>query len=101
MRADDDFDDGEPVELPIDGELDLHAFHPRDVGRLVPDYLTECRRRGILEVRVVHGKGTGAVRRMVHSVLDKMPEVLGYRLGGSGGGEWGATIVTLKPWDAD
>ena len=85
-----------PVELPIDGTLDLHHFHPRDVKELVPDYLEECRKRGIMEVRIVHGKGTGALRRTVHSVLDKNPGVASYRLGGSGGGEWGATIVILR-----
>lgn len=90
---------GEPVELPIDGTLDLHAFHPRDVKRLVPDYIEECRRRGIFEVRIVHGKGTGALRRTVHAVLDKHPDVTGYRLGGAGGGEWGATIAFLRPYD--
>jgi len=89
-------DHDEPVELPIDGTLDLHAFHPRDVKQLVPDYFEECRKRGILQVRIVHGKGTGALRRTVHAVLDKHPDVVEYRLGGSGGGEWGATIVILR-----
>ena len=51
----------EPVELPINGVLDLHTFRPADVEDLVPTYLEECRRRGILQVRVIHGKGTGAL----------------------------------------
>jgi dsDNA-specific endonuclease/ATPase MutS2 len=85
------------VEIPIDGTLDLHAFRPRDVKQLVPDYLEECRRRGIYQVRIVHGKGTGALRRTVHAVLDRHPDVIDYRLGGHGGGDWGATIVTLRP----
>jgi DNA-nicking Smr family endonuclease len=89
-------DDEEAVDLPIDGTLDLHTFHPRDVKQLVPDYLEECRKRGIYQVRIVHGKGTGVLRRTVHAVLDKHPDVLEYRLGGSGGGEWGATIVVLR-----
>jgi DNA-nicking Smr family endonuclease len=92
-------DDDEPVELPIDGTLDLHAFHPRDVKQLVPDYLEACREKGIFQVRIVHGKGIGVLRRTVHSVLDKHPDVVEYRLGGSGGGEWGATIVVLRPYD--
>lgn len=91
-----DPDSDETVELPIDGTLDLHTFHPRDVKQLVPDYLEECRKRGIFQVRIVHGKGTGALRRTVHAVLDKHPDVVEYRLGGSGGGEWGATIVVLR-----
>lgn len=93
----DDFENFDPVELPIDGVLDLHAFHPRDVKNLVIDYLAECRERGILEVRIVHGKGTGTLRRTVESVLDKLPEVESYRLGQERGGGWGATIVRLKP----
>ena len=93
--------DDEYVELPIDGTLDLHTFHPRDVKELVPDYLAECRARGILQVRIVHGKGTGQLRRTVHTVLEKLPEVISFRLGGSGGGEWGATIVVLHPVDDD
>ena len=91
-----DPDSDETVELPIDGTLDLHTFHPRDVKQLVPDYIEECRKRGIFQVRIVHGKGTGALRRTVHAVLDKHPDVEEYRLGGSGGGEWGATIVVLR-----
>jgi len=87
----------EPIELPIDGELDLHTFHPRDVKELVPEYLTECRRKGILEVRIIHGKGIGAMRATVHAVLDRLPEVISYRPGGEGRGSWGATLTWLKP----
>ena len=87
--------DEDSMELPIDGTLDLHMFLPRDVKTLVPGYLQECRARGILEVRIIHGKGIGALRETVHAILDRLPYVEGYRLGGSGEGEWGATIVRL------
>ena len=90
-------DSPEPVEFPIDGTLDLHTFHPRDVKTLVPDYLSECRARGILEVRIVHGKGIGALRETVHAVLKKLPEVESFRLAGEDRGSWGATLVVLKP----
>jgi DNA-nicking Smr family endonuclease len=92
-----DIYDDEVVELPIDGTLDLHTFHPREVKDLVPDYLSLCRERGILEVRIVHGKGTGALRETVHAVLKRLPEVASFRLAGEGGGSWGATLVTLRP----
>ena len=89
-------DEDGPIELPIDGTLDLHTFHPRDVKELVPDYLAACRERGILDVRIVHGKGTGALRETVHAVLRRMPEVVSFRLGGEGAGGWGATLVRLE-----
>lgn len=85
------------AELPVDGELDLHNFSPKDVKRLVLEYLEVCRARGITEVRIVHGKGIGALRRTVHAILDRHPRVVAYRLGGHRGGGWGATIVDLSP----
>ncbi len=87
----------EAVELPIDGTLDLHTFRPDEVKDLVPDYLNACRERGILQVRIIHGKGTGMLREKVHAILRKMPEVVSFSLAGEDGGGWGATIVTLRP----
>ena len=84
------------VDVPIEGVLDLHTFRPGDVKDLVPHYLSECMSRGILEVRIIHGKGTGALRATVLSILDRIPEVIAYRAAGHGGGGWGATIVKLK-----
>ena len=92
----DEVADDTPIELPIDGILDLHTFHPRDVKQLVPDYLAECRARGILEVRIIHGKGTGALRRTVHAILSRLPEVVSYELAMEDAGGWGATLVTLR-----
>ena len=92
-----DLDDIEPIELPIDGTLDLHAFRPGEVKHLVPDYLEECRARGILHVRIVHGKGTGSLRRTVHTLLDRLDTVAGYRLADESAGSWGATLVDLRP----
>ena len=86
-----------PIELPIDGTLDLHAFDPREVKELVVDYLSACRERDVLTIRIIHGKGTGALRRTVHAVLNQLPEVASFRLGGEAEGEWGATIVSLRP----
>ncbi len=83
--------------LPITGELDLHTFRPREVGSLVPEYLAECQTRGILTVRIVHGKGTGALRQTVHAVLARQPEVVAFTLAGEQMGGWGATVVRLRP----
>jgi DNA-nicking Smr family endonuclease len=87
--------ESDAVELPIDGTLDLHYFSPRQVGALIPDYLVECRNRGILQVRIVHGKGTGVLRARVHAILGKLPIVESFALAGIEGGGWGATIVRL------
>lgn len=90
-----DFPD-QPIVLPIDGTLDLHTFRPGDLKTLIPDYLEECQAAGILEVRIIHGKGTGTLRRTVHALLDRLNIVAGYRLGDETSGSWGATLVTLR-----
>jgi dsDNA-specific endonuclease/ATPase MutS2 len=89
-------DSDEPIRVPIDGTLDLHAFRPADIKFLVPDYLEECRLAGIYNVRIVHGKGVGNLRRTVHAVLQRIDFVASYRLAGEDGGSWGATLVTLR-----
>jgi dsDNA-specific endonuclease/ATPase MutS2 len=87
----------EAVELPIDGILDLHTFQPGEVKDLLPEYLALCRGKGIIEVRIIHGKGTGTLRETVHSILKRLPEVVSFKLAGEAGGSWGATVVTLRP----
>ena len=84
------------IEQPIDGTLDLHTFQPGEVKDLVPEYLDECRKRGILQVRIIHGKGTGALRKTVLSILEKLTSVDSFRTAEESAGSWGATIVTLK-----
>ena len=92
-----DLEEQEPVEIPVDGILDLHQFRPADVRDLVPDYLDLCRGKGILRVRIIHGKGTGALQRSVHSILSKLPGVISFKLAMEDEGGWGATIATLEP----
>jgi DNA-nicking Smr family endonuclease len=89
--------DDTAVSLPIDGVLDLHTFRPAEVKELVSAYLAECRRRGIFSVRIVHGKGIGNLRRTVHTILERLPEVAAFRLAGPEAGGWGATLVELQP----
>ncbi|MBD3165967.1 DNA mismatch repair protein MutS [bacterium] len=86
----------EPLELPIDGVLDLHTFSPKDLKTLIPDYLEECRARGICEVRLIHGKGTGALRESVHAILKRRDDVETFYLADPVRGGWGATVVELK-----
>jgi len=85
------------VALPIDGTLDLHAFAPADVHTLVPEWVGACAQAGLRELRIVHGKGIGALRERVHALLARDPRVASFRLAGEDGGGWGATLVTLRP----
>lgn len=87
--------DETPSELPIDGTLDLHTFRPDELGSLIPEYIDACIREGIFQLRVIHGKGSGNLRRSVHALLDRNDKVEEYRLAGDRSG-WGATLVELK-----
>lgn len=93
----DEFDQDQPVKLPVDGVLDLHTFKPREIGDLIPDYLEACRERGILQVRIIHGKGIGNLQRSVHAILSKRADVISFSLASPLFGGSGATIVSLKP----
>ncbi|HWF19779.1 MAG TPA: Smr/MutS family protein [Verrucomicrobiae bacterium] len=85
-----------PIQLPIDGVLDLHTFQPREIKELVTDYLAACQEHGILQVRIIHGKGIGNLKRSVHALLARHPEVISYSLDHPQFGGWGATLVTLR-----
>jgi len=89
----------EVFKLPIDGVLDLHTFSPKEVKDLVPEYIGECLRLGIMEIRIIHGKGTGTLKAIVHRLLEKDPRVASFRDAGLDAGGWGATIVRLVTCD--
>lgn len=104
--TDDDVDDDEfdpafdpeaAVAIAIDGVLDLHHFSPKDLGSLVPDWLLACQQKDILAVRIIHGRGIGAVQRSVHALLSRSPIVVGFRLADVDAGGRGATFVDLAP----
>lgn len=94
--GDDELDPDAIVELPIDGVLDLHTFDPRDVADLVPTWIDACREQGRVELRIIHGKGKGTLRRTVHAILARRSDVLSYGLAPPDRGGWGATLVTLR-----
>ncbi|HUL53780.1 MAG TPA: Smr/MutS family protein [Opitutaceae bacterium] len=89
-------EDSPPVRIPITDELDLHTFRPAEITSLLEEYFKACGERGLREVRLIHGKGTGALRATVHSLLRRSSRVESFRLGNETSGGWGATVVRLK-----
>ncbi|MBN2032829.1 MAG: Smr/MutS family protein [Deltaproteobacteria bacterium] len=85
----------EKIELPIEGELDLHTFRPQDAASLVDEYLRVCAERGIYEVKIIHGKGKGVLLHTVQALLRKHPCVMNFTQD-SGHSGWGATTAYLK-----
>jgi dsDNA-specific endonuclease/ATPase MutS2 len=85
-------DDDDATTLPIGEELDLHTFRADECGDLVDEYVRAAHAAGLARVRIIHGKGTGALRRTVHAVLDRHDLVASYRLADE---NWGATVVEL------
>jgi dsDNA-specific endonuclease/ATPase MutS2 len=67
--------DQDPLHLPIDGTLDLHAFAPADVPSVVEEYVNEAHEAGFREIRLIHGRGRGVQRGMVQAVLERHPLV--------------------------
>ena len=90
-----------PVRIPITDELDLHTFRPSEVRDLLDDYFDECIARGIFSVRIIHGKGTGTLKKRVQSILAKHPLVAAYFDAPPGAGGWGATRVELMKASAN
>lgn len=86
----------DPIEIPIDGVLDLHTFRPKDVPDLLNDYLDACLELGLYSIRIIHGKGQGLLKRRVQSILHKHQMVRSYRDAPPEAGGWGATLVELK-----
>ena len=89
-------DDEEPIRIPIADVFDLHSIPPRDVRAVVEEYLIEAQRMGYRALRIIHGRGIGAQREMVRSVLSRTPFVAEFRDAPAEAGGWGATIVTLR-----
>lgn len=87
----DESETGETVELPIEDWIDLHSFQPREIASVVEEYLYQVLRKGFREVRIIHGRGIGVQREIVHSILREHPDVISFR----DTADRGATLVTL------
>ncbi len=84
------------IHIPIEDWIDLHTFSLKEIPSLLEDYLEECLKKGYREVRIIHGKGRGVQRKIVHSFLEKNPFVKSYKIAPEELGGWGATLVSLK-----
>jgi DNA-nicking Smr family endonuclease len=87
---------GGPVVIPINGELDLHTFAPRETARVLDAYIEACLERGICSLRIIHGKGTGTLQATVHAWLRRDARVESFRPGDETSGGWGATLARLR-----
>ena len=99
-EADADLDPNNPFPDPVDIEItdvfDLHTIPPRDVKRVVEEYLLLAREKGFQSIRIIHGKGIGVQRETVRSVLGRTPFVTGWTDAPPEAGGLGATIVRLN-----
>lgn len=86
----------DPVTYEITDILDLHTFKPKEVADLIEDYLVICVEKGLDSVRIIHGKGTGTLKRRVHGILSRHRLVVTFKDAPLEAGGWGATLVQLK-----
>ncbi len=89
----------DPIRIPIEAELDLHAFAPRDIASVVCDYIDTAVLAGLRDVRLVHGRGTGVQRGIVQAALDRHPSVLEFH--DDAASHLGATIARLAASGSD
>src|SRR2546423_8962800 len=87
--------EGDPLRIPIEAELDLHAFAPADIPSVVNEYINDAAARGLCEVRLVHGRGRGVQRGIVQAALDRHPN--GEAFWDDSAALLGATIARLGP----
>jgi len=79
--------------MTVEREIDLHTFRADECADVVDEYVRAAREAGLREVRIIHGKGTGTLRRTVHAVLERSAHVARFRPADE---NWGATIVELR-----
>jgi dsDNA-specific endonuclease/ATPase MutS2 len=97
----DEEDPTEAVVVPIEDSIDLHPFRPSEIAAVVEEYLSAARAAGFSEVRLIHGRGTGAQRARIHALLARLPHVAAAWEAPPDRGGWGATVVRLVPSSDD
>ncbi|MBN1825686.1 MAG: Smr/MutS family protein [Candidatus Eisenbacteria bacterium] len=96
-RAPDDEGDGEPSgEIVVTDVLDLHGFFPEQIPEVMEEFLAGAERLGIVEVRIIHGKGRSVLRREVWDFLKRDPRVVRFGQAPPERGGWGATLAMLR-----
>ena len=80
-------------EVPIEDFIDLHTFQPREIRTVIEEYLYQAIKRGFREVRLIHGRGIGVQREIVHSMLKEHRAVISFR----DAADRGSTYVLLRP----
>ena len=86
----------EPITIEITDVIDLHTISPKDVKRVVEEYLHEANLKQFRSVRIIHGKGIGVQREMVRTILARTPFVVDWSDAPPQAGGFGATVVHLK-----
>lgn len=92
---DDPANPDEPVRIPVEDALDLHAFAPPDIPSVVDEYLRAAHEAGFTEVRLIHGRGKGVRRGIVQQALERHPLVLEFW--DAAESHLGATVARLHP----
>jgi DNA-nicking Smr family endonuclease len=86
--------ESDPLHIPIEAEIDLHAFAPADIRSVVEEYVNAAADAGLREVRLIHGRGRGVQRGIVQAALERHPRVLAFA--DDTASHLGATIATLR-----
>jgi DNA mismatch repair protein MutS2 len=77
-------------------EIDLRGYRAAEIEAMLEEYLENAYRSGMPFVRIIHGKGTGALRKVVRDLLAQHPVVASYESAPANQGGDGATVALLK-----
>ena len=91
----------EPEIIEPGDTLDLHTFSPKDVSSLLDEFIHLSQKANINLVNIIHGKGTGSLRRHVRSFLTQDPRVRSFYDAPRKSGGWGATVAELEPYQSE